>query len=136
MHLVDDVHKFRNMIELFLKSGTSIPTYRFNNFPRGQCLNTAQMLADFLKSKGYENVVVISGSSKILGSHAWISIGDLIVDITADSDQFSEYNYPPVFINKESRLHSMFNSEPSFQQVVGGDLSLTYCKILSFENNA
>ncbi|MCJ8351377.1 lasso peptide biosynthesis protein [Moritella sp.] len=133
MKLLDDVQKFREMIVALIASEVAVRTMNFKaSFPNGQCLNASQMLAKYLSENGCENVQVMSGTCPKLGSHAWVEVGKLIVDITAD--QYEKFGYPSVFIGENSRLHSNFSVKPSFQQTVGGDLVQTYLQVLKFEN--
>ncbi|MGF1689690.1 hypothetical protein [Photobacterium kagoshimensis] len=123
--------EFRDAIDRLIASDTSISTYGFKaRFPHGQCLNSSQMLATYLKDKGIEDVSVISGTIGNMGSHAWVTVKDVIVDITAD--QFEDYIYPKVFVAAESNLHSSYSSELAMFQDLGQELSGTYGKVLRY----
>ncbi|MCO7188529.1 MULTISPECIES: hypothetical protein [unclassified Pseudoalteromonas] len=123
--------EFRDAIEKLIASDTSISTYGFKaRFPHGQCLNSSQMLATYLKDKGIEDVSVISGTIGNMDSHAWVTVKDLIVDITAD--QFEDYAYPKAFVATESNLHSAYSSEPAMFQDMDLELSGTYWKVLRY----
>ncbi len=123
--------EFRGAIEKLIASDTSISTYGFKaRFPHGQCLNSSQMLATYLKGKGIEDVSVISGTIENTDSHAWVTVKDVIVDITAD--QFEDHAYPKVFVAAKSNLHSTYSSEPAMFQDMDLELSGTYWKVLGY----
>lgn len=83
--------KFRQAIEVTLMNGM-LPD-DMSNFPRGACGNSALLLGTFLTNEGMGVFTYTFGtysekhSSKI-NSHAWISQGSLIIDVT--HDQFSQ----------------------------------------------
>lgn len=121
--------EFRDGIERLIASDTMISTYGFKaRFPYGQCLNSSQMLATYLKEKGIQEVSVISGTIGNTESHAWVTVKDVIVDITAD--QFEEYTYPKVFVAVQSPLHSSYSSELAKFQDMDKKLLGTYTKVL------
>ena len=54
-------------------------------FPNGACGDTSELLADFLRSSGLGDPLFVSGrNGDHTSTHAWLELGDLIVDITAD----------------------------------------------------
>jgi hypothetical protein len=73
--------------EAILRTGRADLPSSFRNFPLGCCGDTCLLLAKFLINHGAgfpDYVVGTSGRQ----SHAWLEIGSVIVDITAD--QFLE----------------------------------------------
>lgn len=56
------------------------------HFPCGACSDASYLLLAWLKDKGYEGVQLVSGGSPNheSGSHAWLNVKGVIVDITAD----------------------------------------------------
>ena len=122
--------KFRDLIDDLINSDEVVNIYNFKQrFPTGNCLNAAQMLAKYFRDNDVNNVTVISGEKiKGNGSHAWVDVDGLIVDITAD--QFEEFSYPKVFVGEESELHKLYKTTLAFQQNPGGALVGTYFKVI------
>lgn len=75
---------FRNAIEI-CKNKLGIP---FCTFPKMCCGVTSVLLGYYLLQYGFNDVVYVLGDNKDLRSHAWIEIGEIIIDITAT--QFNE----------------------------------------------
>jgi len=83
----------------------------FSNFPRGSCGDAALLLGRFLKDRGFgdsDYVLGWRGDHESGSSHAWLQIGDLIIDITAD--QFADMDQP-VIVQESSTWHAAFNGE-------------------------
>ena len=80
----------------------------FDRFPRGSCGDASLLLALVYVNRGI-------GAACLAGlrsghSHAWVEIGDLIVDITAD--QFDE-GHSAVTITRDRAWHSQFLEQTS-----------------------
>ena len=93
------------------KDGTSM----FHRFPRACCGDTTIILSQIYKDLGYKNVKYICGSRKEDGtSHAWLKVGDICVDITAD--QFEEYSFKNVIVCKEQAypVGQIYESDTEF----------------------
>lgn len=129
-----DVKRFRSAIEDYKNSDFSANDSNFkNSFPSGQCQNSSLLLAAWLRSEDYLNVEVVSGDNSFGGNadtHAWVCVGEVVVDITAD--QFDERKYPSVWVGEKLDLHSNYVVRTSFQQSIDAPLFNTYRNITKF----
>jgi hypothetical protein len=84
------------------------PNGILNSFPRRACGISSEFLGKYLIDLGFTNVKRVSGTrgSK---THAWLSVDNLIVDIT--SDQFTD-GLAPVYIGELSIFHKSFTLDP------------------------
>lgn len=103
-----DLSEIRRLATEFRKAIERCPRERlpvaFTDFPRGACGDAAPLLAKFLERNGYSGFAYILGM-RGGGSHAWLSRGNLIVDITAD--QFEDQSHA-VIVETESNWHTSF----------------------------
>jgi hypothetical protein len=76
----------------------------FNMFPRASCGPSADLIAQYLKDNGVKNVVYVYGE-RGSGSHGWLEIDDVIVDIT--SDQFKD-GVGAVYVSVDRTFHNNF----------------------------
>ncbi len=113
--------RFRKAIEKRHK--TLRLSWLWGEFPTGCCRDASDMLGTLLRERYAVVAELVRGE---LGkySHAWLRIGRLIVDITAD--QFSSHfpGVEPVIVTSASAMHAQFREigrcEP---QILGfGDL--------------
>jgi len=75
-----------------------------SQFPKAWCGVTARALGGYLLSQGFESVQYVLGYRGAI-SHAWLELGDIIIDITADQfDDCSER----IIVAKESEFHNRF----------------------------
>ena len=77
----------------------------FQNFPSGSCGNISDILGEYLRSKGFNNIEYICGKTNKIRSHAWIEIEGYVVDLTAH--QFNEVS-EPIVSKKPSEWHAQF----------------------------
>lgn len=78
----------------------------FERFPAGSCGDAALLLGRFLRERGARDICYVLGrrpSGENWGSHAWLKVDGLIVDITAD--QFDEVE-APVIVAAASAWHA------------------------------
>lgn len=78
----------------------------FERFPAGSCGDAALLLGRYLREHGARDIRYVLGgrrSGDNWGSHAWLLVGGLIVDITAD--QFDEVD-APVIVAATSAWHA------------------------------
>jgi hypothetical protein len=78
----------------------------FERFPAGSCGDTALLLGRFLREHGARDIRYVLGKRRQgddWGSHAWLTVDGLIVDITAD--QFDEVD-DPVIVAVASAWHA------------------------------
>lgn len=80
--------------------------FDFRDFPRGVCGDVSILLAHHLSQNGFGRYRYICGEPDIGITHAWLSDGKLIIDITAD--QFEDFDVP-VFIAPNSPWHDELN---------------------------
>lgn len=78
----------------------------FERFPTGSCGDAALLLSRFLREHGARDIRYVLGKRRVgddWGSHAWLTVDGLIVDITAD--QFEEVEVP-VIVAATSAWHT------------------------------
>lgn len=118
MKLKELVYNFREAIERAKDNGE--PGEFFRKFPIGQCGNSSDILAQYLIDNGFYNVVYVCGTYygetvDDFQSHAWLIVGRLIVDITADQfkDEVSSIRCDiPVYVASESEYYRQFEVKP------------------------
>lgn len=98
----DDLIRIRNAFELMDKSNLPVT---FNNFPRGACGDTCEILAEILKELGHGSFQYIAGRRENGNSHAWLECNSTIIDITAD--QFDEIS-DSVYIGPSNSWYKSF----------------------------
>jgi len=100
-----------------LSARDSFPPYlrrKFSAFPKGCCGHTSVLLALYLQDIGLTDVSYVFGGRRgfnVEDAHAWVEVGDVIVDITAD--QFSD-NPNPLVITEERSWHAKFYGDNAF----------------------
>ena len=77
----------------------------FKEFPRGTCGLVSELLGRYLVEAGFENVMYVCGEKRGEGSHAWVShawvqVGEIILDITGD-----QFGQPSVVVAAASDWH-------------------------------
>ncbi|EOB3677458.1 hypothetical protein ACHELX_004376 [Vibrio vulnificus] len=111
--LFESAEKARAILELHHKE---LNKYLFSSFPKAACGNTCELLAEWFIQSGIQDVTYVYGENTKLGSHAWLEIGDIVVDITAD--QFGTV-MPKVYVGRKIQFYDNFSeqvsSEPSLQ---------------------
>lgn len=78
----------------------------FERFPAGSCGDAALLLGRLLSEHGARDIRYVLGKRRVgddWGSHAWLTVDGLIVDITAD--QFEDMD-APVIVAKTSAWHT------------------------------
>lgn len=87
----DDLLRIRAAFERMNKSNLPVT---FNNFPRGACGDTCEVLAELLRELGYGSFQYVVGCRENGNSHAWLERNSEIIDITADQfDEISDSVY-------------------------------------------
>lgn len=76
------------------------------NFPRGCCGDASDLLVEYFRQKGIE-VESVSGVRRS-GTHAWLEVDGLIVDITAD--QFPGVQ-EEVLVTHDKSWHNQFKNQ-------------------------
>jgi len=79
----------------------------FESFPRGTCGPVSELLGRYLVEAGFKNVMYICGEKRNDGSHAWIEVGRIILDITGD-----QFGQPPVVVAAVSSWHDEWERDP------------------------
>lgn len=118
-----DIGEVRDIAQKFREAIVAVGTSGFPgttslglcSFPNGCCGDACNTLATFV----YEKLGVISdyahgqhgGENGTIGSHAWLQVGETIIDITAD--QFNErgHSMPPVFVGHANEFYKSFQVE-------------------------
>jgi hypothetical protein len=93
--------RFRRAIEA--TAPASLPV-TFHRFPSGACGDATALLGQYLIDNGIEPVEYICGL-KGGRSHAWVRVGDIVADITAD--QFPDVN-EPVIVTRDLAWHQKY----------------------------
>ena len=78
----------------------------FDRFPRGTCGPVSELLGRYLVEAGFENVMYVCGEKRSEGSHAWIEVGEIILDITGD-----QFGQPPVVVTVASNWHDQWERD-------------------------
>jgi len=130
-----DSDKLENAIRAFqqtLMTDFASPIDVLDMFPRGSCKPSSMLLAKYLVdiNLATENEIFLSanGMNKDNVSHAWLVVGDLIVDITAF--QFDE-SINNVIFAKNSEFHSHFEGAELFRYDSFMDMAPAYEKDFS-----
>jgi hypothetical protein len=76
----------------------------FTDFPCGTCGDVSDILAEYLYTKGFENILYVCGEYNG-SSHAWLEMEGLAIDITAD--QFLDIQ-EKVLIQSPSIWHNKY----------------------------
>lgn len=84
--------------------------FNLKTFPCGACGDAALLLAEYLKSKGFNRMYYVSGL-KGNQSHAWLEHDGIIIDITAD--QF-EGIIDPAIVTRDYSWHRQFRENNRF----------------------
>lgn len=102
--------RFRKLMEELDRSqwGT-----QFRGFPRGSCGAATEMFGTYLFEECDLNAKYISAVHRdnfsSYGSHAWLELGNLIIDLTCD--QFSHDPLPAPYVGRDSIWHSQWAVE-------------------------
>ncbi|BED89450.1 hypothetical protein PspMM1_19180 [Pseudoalteromonas sp. MM1] len=99
-----EVYKAR---EVFEKHCNHISKTFFGDFPSASCGPSADLIAEYLLSKGVQNIEYVYGERNG-GSHGWLEIEGHIIDITGD--QFEE-GIEGVFISSNRDFHNQFSPQ-------------------------
>jgi hypothetical protein len=73
----------------------------FERFPRGTCGPVSELLGRYLVEAGFEDVMYVCGKKPSEGSHAWVEVGGIILDITGD-----QFGRPPIVVTAASNWHN------------------------------
>ena len=86
---------------------------QFSSFPRGSCGAAAEMFGTYLFERYSVNAQYVSSTHtdgfEPHGSHAWLELDDLIIDLTCD--QFSHDPLPAPYVGKDRSWHSQWAVE-------------------------
>lgn len=112
--LIKLVTAFRYAIDKAKEAGEQ--SRYFIDFPAGRCGSTSDMLCQFLIDNGIEDISYVCGdyygnSWEERQSHAWLEIGNTIVDITADQFKYREdklKNCNPIYVGPMNDYYRAF----------------------------
>ncbi|WP_160684330.1 transglutaminase domain-containing protein [Clostridium sp. C2-6-12] len=111
--------QFRDAIDAARKARDFDKDLSFNEFPRGCCGDTSDLLAQYLLENGIETNYVCGtyrdGSFENSQTHAWLlTDNNIIIDITGDQFKydadFLNYN-ESVYVGVEDDFHRLFEVE-------------------------
>ncbi len=91
----------------------------FDNFPRGACGVTSEMFAAYLIREHGLNSFHVSAERPAdpnKESHAWLEIGDAIIDLTPD--QFRDFPHAAPYVSTDRSWHngwSILSRHPSIE---------------------
>lgn len=107
---------FRDAIEKAQKAGDFYKDMVFCKFPAACCGDTACLLGQYLLEHNIESQYVCGNyyGDDRCQSHAWVRVGNIIIDITGDQfkyrPEFLYYNIP-VFVGRSDSMHRIFEVE-------------------------
>lgn len=95
--------RMRRAFELY---ATSTPDVMFEGFPRATCGPTAELVGRYLNEVCGLNAQCVEAWRSDDWSHAWIVVGGILVDITAD-----QFGQAPVIVTRYSPWHGEWKTE-------------------------
>ena len=114
--------QFRAAIEKAKSAGEFESDNVFREFPYGCCGDTCDLLATYLIENDYTPYYVCGtyrgGSFEQKQSHAWLTVGNKIIDITGDQFKFDPLLYyfdKPVYSGNAGRFHKAFEVDERFE---------------------
>jgi hypothetical protein len=96
----------RGALERYAPNAEGMDGILFGRFPHGTCGGTSELLGRYLIEAGYENVMYVCGNKHNEGSHAWVEVGEFILDITGD-----QFGQPAVVVTTASDWHDEWEQE-------------------------
>jgi hypothetical protein len=76
-------------------------------FPKGACGSSSELVARYLREFYSYDAKYMSGWRASHVTHAWVQVGEVVVDLTAD-----QYDgCPPVIVARDSRWHQQWQTE-------------------------
>ncbi|MBZ6072034.1 hypothetical protein [Aeromonas schubertii] len=136
--MLDELHRLASQLRTALNqiAWSQMPD-GFKDFPAGTCNSISNVLAEHLYTCGVTGVELVIGSNMQLGSHAWLEISGIIVDITAD--QFPDIS-ASVLVTTDHQWHSQFEENEGDRPIAGfsdddHDLREIYHAALAFIGN-
>ena len=115
MELLRLAVNYRNAIEIALNNNELDFIPLFDNFPKGSCGITCDLLGEYLLRNGYATKYVCGtkyGNTPFDSqSHAWLLYNNIIIDITGDqfkNDSKYLYNNNKVYVGEENDFYKLF----------------------------
>ncbi|MDD2422382.1 MAG: hypothetical protein PHU78_09640 [Heliobacteriaceae bacterium] len=102
-------------------------------FPKRACSDASLLLARYLADWGYGPADYVCGVWGDEAAHAWLQLGDIIIDITAD--QFHPL-LKPVIVTRRSPWHQTFEEDMrcradfALQPEAAPNLAIAYAQII------
>lgn len=104
---LEQLRRIANAVRTILEENKSTtPDICFQQFPRGACGATSELLGRYLLERCHLAPTYVEADLDYDGSHAWISVGGIIIDITAD-----QFGKAPVIVSASSAWHEQWDSE-------------------------
>lgn len=110
--------KARKIVETYcVLSGDQL----VQGFPKGCCGVVAELLGRYLIESGYQNVLYVCGSMDEMGTHAWVEVDSIIVDITAD-----QFGQSSLIVTNHSEWHQKWERDESRPPICQEDRWMMY----------
>lgn len=117
--------QFRKAIEKATEKGEE--GLFFREFPKGQCGNASDLLAQFLIDNGYSSIEYVCGNydehSEDKQSHAWLNVDGTVVDITGDQFKYHQkplQNNRSVYVGPLDDFYKAFECHPADRHLHNG----------------
>lgn len=94
------------MRQAFEQYAASTPDMMFKSFPRATCGPTAELIGRYLSEVCGLDAQHVEARCSDGWTHAWVVVGDILVDITAD-----QFGQAPVIVTRDSPWHREWKTE-------------------------
>jgi len=115
--LREEARKVRKFLE---RAAQTEPIFR--EFPTGACGNASELLGHWLESRGVKDIWYVKGQRPDVPSHAWLEIGDVVIDLTLD--QFS--GCENIYMGQRTKFHESCEVSKSALHVMSSYLNRIY----------
>lgn len=96
--------RIRKVLE---KNRDNTSDINFTDFPRGACGVTSELLGRYFRDFMNMEAYYVEASRDDDCTHAWVTIENLIIDITAD-----QFDQEPVIVSYNSPWHDQWETKP------------------------
>lgn len=90
--------RFRSILDQLKSTGNLNTLYGFRDFPRGACGNTSDMFIMYMRDVYRIDAEYWIGQLDHGGTHAWVVVNNLYIDLTADQFNSSSMRYAGVIV--------------------------------------
>jgi hypothetical protein len=107
---------------------------KVSQFPNGCCGDASQLLLAYFHDKlGVKPIYILGengGVNSEIVSHAWLEVGHLVIDITADQFNESGYNFDGVYVGERTDWYRTFDIKVDlYNKNLSVDLIKAYARI-------